>query len=74
MDFTLLLSVLNTNFDQVDTGEGYTKLQNFRPCNGTQFSDFSNWIRVLVSTVTGEGSCCVSGDGSGVGGGSDIGE
>ena len=42
-----------THFDRVDTGEGYTKLQTFRVCNGTLFSDFSREFRVLVPAVTG---------------------
>ena len=50
--FTLLLRLLKTHFDRVDTGEGYTKLHTFAVCNGTPFSDFSGKFRVLVSAVT----------------------
>ena len=42
-----------THFDRVDTGEGYTRLQNFGVCTGTPFCDFSREFRVLVSAVTG---------------------
>ena len=51
--FTLLLRLLVTHFDRVDTGEGYTKLYAFGICNDTPFSDFSREFRVLVSTATG---------------------
>ena len=51
-DFTFLLRVLMTNFDGVDTEEGYTKLHAFGICNGTPFADFSRDFRVLVSTAT----------------------
>ena len=51
--FTILLRLLVTHFDRVDTGEGYTKLHTFGVCNGTPFSDFSREFRVLVSAVTG---------------------
>ena len=51
--FTLLLRLLVTHFDRVDTGEGYTKLHTFDVCIGTYFSEFSRVIRVLVSAVTG---------------------
>ena len=51
--FTLLLRLLVTHFDRVDTGEGYTRLHTFGGCNGTPFSDFSWEVRVLVSAVTG---------------------
>ena len=33
--FTLLLRLLVTHFDRVDTGEGYTKLRTFGVGNGT---------------------------------------
>ena len=39
--FTLLLRLLMTHFDGVDTEEGYTKLLTFGMCTGTPFSDFS---------------------------------
>ena len=51
--FTLLLSLLMTHFDGVDTDEGYTKLHTFGMCNGMPFSDFSGEFRVLVLTATG---------------------
>ena len=51
--FTLLLRLLDTHFDRVDTGEGYTNLQTFGMCNGTPFSEFSREFRVLVSAVMG---------------------
>ena len=51
--FTLLLRLLVTHFDRVDTGEDYTNLHIFGVCNGTPFSDFSREFRVLVSAVTG---------------------
>ena len=51
--FTLLLRMLVTHLDRVDTREGYTKLPTFGVCNGTPFSDFSREFRVLVLTVTG---------------------
>ena len=51
--FTLLLRLLVTHFDRVDTGEGYTKLHTFGVCNGTPFSDFSREFRMLISAVTG---------------------
>ena len=51
--FPLLLRLLETHFDWVDTGEGYTKLHTFGVCCGTLFSDFSREFRVLVSAVTG---------------------
>ena len=52
---TLLLRLLVSHFDRVDTGEGYTKLHAFMVCIGTPFSDFSRMFRVLliVSAVTG---------------------
>ena len=52
-DFTLLLRLLMTHFDGVDTEEGYTKLHTFGMRNGTPLSDFSREFRVLVSTATG---------------------
>ena len=51
--FTLLLRLLITHFDGVDTPEGYTKLHTFGMCNGMPFSDFSREFRVLVATATG---------------------
>ena len=51
--FTLLLRLLITHFDGVDTEEGYTKLHTFRMCNGMPFSDFSREFRALVPTATG---------------------
>ena len=50
--FTLLLRLLMTHFDGVDTEEGYPKLHTFGMCNGMPFSDFSREFRVLVSTAT----------------------
>ena len=50
--FTLLLCLLVTHFDGVDTEEGYTKLHTFRMCNDTPFSDFSREFCVLVPTAT----------------------
>ena len=51
--FTLLLRLLRTHFDGVDTEEGYTKLQTFGMCNGMPFPDFSGEFRVLVPTGSG---------------------
>ena len=51
--FTLLLRLLMTHFNRVDTGEDYTTLQIFGVCNGTPFCGFSREFRVLVSTVKG---------------------
>ena len=51
--FTLLLRLLVTNFDRVDTVAGYTKLNTFGIRNGTPFSDFSREFRVFVSAVRG---------------------
>ena len=48
---TLLLGLLVTPFDGVDTEEGYTKLHTFGMCNGTPFSYFSREFRVLVPTA-----------------------
>ena len=50
--FTLLLRLLTTHFDRVDTGEGYTKLHNFGVCTA-HFNCFSRDFRVPVSAVTG---------------------
>ena len=50
---TLLLRLLMTHFDGVDTEKGYTKLYAFEMCNGTPFSDFSREFGVLVPTATG---------------------
>ena len=49
---TLLLRLLTTNFDRVDTGEGYTRLHIFVVCSGTPFCVFNREVRVLVSAVT----------------------
>ena len=54
--FTLLLRLLMTHFDRVDTGEGCTKLLTFGVCNDTPFYDISRDFRVLVSTLTGSES------------------
>ena len=35
--FTLLLPLLVTHFDRVDTGEGHVKMHTFGVCNGTPF-------------------------------------
>ena len=51
--FALLLCLLVTQFDRVDTGGSFTKLHTCGACNGTPFSDFSLEFRVLVSAVTG---------------------
>ena len=51
--FNLLLRLLVTPIDRVDTGEDYTKLRTFGVCNGTPFYYFSREFRVLVSAVTG---------------------
>ena len=51
--FTLLLGLLMTHFNRVDTEEGYTKLHTFGVCIGTSFCDYSREFRVLVSTSTG---------------------
>ena len=51
--FTLLLGMLMTHFDGVDTEEGYNKFHTFGMCNGTPFSDFSREFHVLVPTATG---------------------
>ena len=51
--FTLLLRLLMTHFDGVDTEEGYPKLHTFGMCNGMPFSDFSREFGVLVSSATG---------------------
>ena len=47
--FTLLLRLLTTHLDRVDTGEGYTRLHNFGVCTGTPFSHFIREFCVLVS-------------------------
>ena len=51
--FTLLLRLLMTHFDGVDTEEGCTKLHTFGMCNGMPSSDISREFRVLVPTATG---------------------
>ena len=56
---TLLLRLLVTHFDEVDTEEGYTKLNYFVVCNGMPYSDFSREFRVLVPTAT-ESECFLS--------------
>ena len=50
--FILLLRLLITHFDGVDTDEGYTKLHTFGMCDSMPFSDFSREFRVLVPTAT----------------------
>ena len=47
--YTLLLGLLTTHFNRVDTGEGYTRLHNFGVCTGTPFSHFIREFCVLVS-------------------------
>ena len=49
--FTLLLHLLMAHFDQIDKGEGYTKLHTFE--YATPFSDFIREFSVLVSAVMG---------------------
>ena len=49
----LLLRLLITHFDGVDTEEGYTKSHTFGMCNGMPFSGFSGKFRVLMPTATG---------------------
>ena len=49
---TLLLRLLKTHFDGVDTEEGYTKLHTFGMSSGMSFYDFSRESRVLVPTAT----------------------
>ena len=51
--FTLLLRLLITHFDGVDTEEGYTKLHTFGMCNDTPFTVFSREVCVLVPTAPG---------------------
>ena len=51
--FTLLLRLLMTHLDGVDTEEGYTEFHIFEMCNGMPFSDFSWEFRVLVPIATG---------------------
>ena len=51
--FTLLLRLLETHFDRVDTGGGYTKLHASGVHNDTPFSDLSWEFRVLISAVMG---------------------
>ena len=51
--FTLLLRLLMTHFNRVDTGEGYTRPHGFGVCTVTRFCDLSREFRVLVSAVTG---------------------
>ena len=51
--FTLLLRLLITHFDGVDTEEGYTKLHTFEMRNGMPFSDFSGSFAYLRRTLTG---------------------
>ena len=50
---TLLLRLLMTHSDGVDTEEGYTKLHTLGMCNSTPSCGFSREFRVLVSTATG---------------------
>ena len=46
--FTLVLRLLITHIDGVDTKEGYTKLHTFGMCNGMPFSDFSGVSRTYA--------------------------
>ena len=57
--FTLLLQLVMTHFEEVDTEEGYTKLQIFGTCNGMPSSEFNREFLVLVSTATGS-ECVLS--------------
>ena len=50
--FTLLLRLLMSHFDRVETKEGCSNLHTFGMCNDTLFSDFSREFRVLVPTAT----------------------
>ena len=52
-----------TDFDAVDTEEGYTNWHTLGMCNGTTFSDFSGWFRVLAPTDTGSGRAFSPGTG-----------
>ena len=45
--FALLLRLLNTHFDNTDTGACYAKLHSFGVPNGTPFCDFSRAFRWL---------------------------
>ena len=74
--FTLLLRLLMTHFDGVDTEDGYTKLHTFGMCNEMPLSDFSREVRVLVPTATGSERVLSPGteSGCGVGAGSGRGE
>ena len=67
--FTLLLRLLVTHFDPVDMGEGYTKLHTFGVCNGTPFFQLGG----QRAGIDSHGGCAwfLSGNGCGVGGGSD---
>ena len=49
----LLLRLLITHFDRVDTEESYTRLQTSGMCDSMPFSDFSREFRVLVPTAMG---------------------
>ena len=49
--FVLLLRLLMTHFDGVDTEEGYTKLHIFGTCSGTLFSGLSREFLVLMLTA-----------------------
>ena len=53
---TLLLRLVTTHFDRVNTREGYTRLHRFRVCTGTHVCDLSPEFRVLVSVVRGSES------------------
>ena len=50
--FNLLLRLLITHFDGVDTEEGYTELHTSGMCTGMPFSDLSQEFRVLVPIST----------------------
>ena len=70
---TLLLRLMMTHFDRVDTGKGYTKLHTFEECKCTPFCNSQRENHVLVSTGRGAnefGSGDISGFVFGFGGGS----
>ena len=50
--FTLLMHILVTHFDRVDTEEGHNKLHIFGVCFSKHLSDFSREFRVLVAVAT----------------------
>lgn len=51
--FKILRRLLNSNYDSVDTGEGYTELSSFGVPTGTPCCDFSRELRAVVSAATG---------------------